>query len=167
MGSFDMVITVETDNASTLMTQVMENLSDARLATWLAGPVDQFLRARAQARFSGQGSSEVGGPWAPLRDATVAIRESKGFPGARPINERTGQLRDLLTSTPGRTTMSSGFTGYRLPGPDVVGDLADKLSTAQIGTDNPRTVPRPVLATDAVDLEFLLVSLLEHVLPGV
>jgi hypothetical protein len=41
-------------------------------------------------------SAGSGSPWAALRPATILDRERKGFPGSRPILERTGNYRSSL-----------------------------------------------------------------------
>jgi hypothetical protein len=46
-----------------------------------------------------------------------------------------------------------------MPGDTPTGELAEKVKTAQQGKDNPRTVPRPVLGMNEVDLAFVLEGL--------
>jgi len=129
------------------------------LAGWLSGTVVGILQARAHTRFDTEGDDAVGGPWEPLSPVTVKIRESIGFPGAHPINHRTGQLRNFVTGDQGVLTSSAGsvlLSWPREPG----GRMLKKLTTAQSGND--RAPARPVLGVDFADAELIAQSLRAH-----
>lgn len=129
------------------------------LATFLGTTVGPYLRERAEDRFAMEGD-DVTGPWAPLSDVTVAIREGTGFPGAHPINRRTGELEEWVTqgnyfAYPVGPDMAS----LRFPGSDPSPSVKRKLDTAQRGKTSPTTPPRPVLGVNEKDLLFVTAAL--------
>ena len=134
-----------------------------------AGPIDDFLEGEATealierltARFDDEGD-DASGKWAELRPATVAIRELAGFPGAHPINDRTGGMRRWLTSATGSTSSSGDGRALEWPNKGT-SKQEEKLATAQEGARVPPTVPRPVLALSSVDMALITEALVDHV----
>lgn len=128
-------------------------ISDASLEVWLSAEAGPYLAAQTQVRFANEGDPTVG-QWAQLAPATVGIRESKGFPGAHPINKRTGALEAYLIQAAGRIEPTA--TGVQLVTPEDSPDaeLSLKLATAQSGGTSKwgNPVPkRPVLGIGLED----------------
>jgi hypothetical protein len=107
-------------------------ISDASLEMFLLTAANPYVGRQISERFKNEGDSVVG-PWAQLAPATVAIRESKGYPGAHPINHRTGALEAYLTGAAGRVTPSAGGVELVTPETTADGDLGMKLAVAQSG----------------------------------
>lgn len=67
--------------------------------------VAQLLQLYAKQRFKGEGltggAGTSVGKWDPLRPYTMDDRERLGFPRERPINVRTGGLKDWITGAAG------------------------------------------------------------------
>lgn len=135
-------------------------LNPAALVLFLEGVVDPHLRERAAERFADEGDDVVG-QWSPLKPATVSIRESKGFGGAHPINVRTGEMYRYIVEEDGNALPTPYGASLTLPGRPATGELADKVTRAQQG-DN-RTVARPVIGMNEVDLAWVLVALSKHI----
>lgn len=103
---------------------------------------------------------EVVGRWAPLMPSTQEIRQHSNLPiGAEhPINRRTGDLYQYITQSPDAVT-NLGGQGAMLtyPGSQPISPaMSQKLSTAQKGRPNPRTVARPVLGVGMADLVYVI-----------
>jgi hypothetical protein len=127
----------------------------------LALEVTPYLQNRARARFEMEGD-DVSGPWAPLTDATVAIRESAGFPGDHPINVRTGEMERFITGS--RPTFAANPDAMMIfPGQDPVGKTYYKVQVAQKGTDVPPTPARPVIGIDEADLAYVLATIADEI----
>jgi len=126
------------------------------LQQFMQGDLADYLKNRAQNRFANEGDDAVGGGWAPLKASTEVRRASKGYPPSHPINVRSGDLRDYITTDSGN--VSGGLAEWVLtwPGPPPSSELHEKTQTAQIGKTFPSTVPRPVIGlgtTDVRDIE--------------
>lgn len=134
-------------------------LSPSGLTGFLLATVDPFIRARTASRFGSEGD-DVSGAWQPLEKATELIRAGAGFPPAHPINERTGRLRATLVGRPG-DAKPNGF-GANLTYPGPIGDASfwDKMETAQGGSTNPPTPPRPVIGLNENDMLFVTTELI-------
>ena len=137
-------------------------LSPVGLEAFLLSTVEPWLQERAQNRFDSEGDDVVG-TWAPLKPATVNMRQERGYGGAHPINRRTGDLEEYIVDSPARITELPSGAVLTTPGNKATGELADKVETAQIGRDYPNTVPRPVLGMNETDLAFVLGSLAKFV----
>lgn len=134
-------------------------LSPAGMATFLNLSIGPFLRERAKARFENEGDDAVG-MWAPLQPGTVAIRQAANLPGEHPINKRTGELENWVVGG-GWAAYPVGYGGsLQYPANSPSGRVADKAKTAQQGSANPLTVPRPVLAVSETDLIFTMTALM-------
>lgn len=129
------------------------------LLTFLGTTVAPYLRERAEERFAMEGD-DVTGPWAPLSDVTVAIREGTGFPGAHPINRRTGELEEWVTQgNYFAYPVAPNTAAMRFPGTQPSASVARKYQTAQRGKTSPTTPPRPVLGVNEKDLLFVTAAL--------
>ena len=132
-------------------------LNPIAMASFLGVTVDPYIRRRAEQRFQAEGD-DVTGPWLPLAQETIEIRENQGF-GAGPINSRTGELEEYITGTPGGvmpTTYSAVLTS---PGTPASGHLLSKVQTAQKGKKYPSTMPRPVMGVNEQDLAWVMTAL--------
>jgi len=140
------------------LTDLAVLLSPVGMTAFLGGQVGPYLARRAGERFQSEGD-DVTGPWAPLKPATVQIRESQGYPGDHPINRRTGELEEWV--------VQGGWDAYpqgigatlRFPGKTPQGELRSKVETAQKGKGYPSTVARPVLGINERDMLFVIAAL--------
>lgn len=138
-------------------------LSPAALAEFfLGGLVEPYLLSRIENRFDEEGDDVTGG-WAPLKEATQAIRASQGYGAAHPINKRTGEMYNHLMHGGNKTPMPFGAS-MEIPDREPYGDLYDKIVTAQMGKE--RTVPRPVLGMNITDLSVVLMELERYLVKG-
>lgn len=152
-GGVGVEVHVDSASVELLLTRLETALSPLGLGVYMEG-VDEYLRGRIRSRFASEGD-DVSGPWAALKEATVTMREEAGYPGDHPINRRTGEMYDYLTSGPARITLSSMGASYQLPsGGSALAQ--EKVAVAQRGSAGPPTVPRPVLGMNEKDLAVLL-----------
>lgn len=124
-------------------------LSPGSIAGFLKNFVVGYLQKQAVERFDLEGD-EASGKWVPLKESTIRIRAEKGFPGG-PINVRTGELREFVTSNPGSIGVDIGATlewPTGLPG----GDLMYKYRVAQTGTASGKVPARPVVGMSFKDM---------------
>lgn len=159
-------VVVDKSTVEFALAKIVANTSPIELASWLANEVDAFFMGRSRSRFTSEGDDASGG-WAPLALATINIRESMGFGGQHPINVRTGELRQFMLDG-GNTSPTGEGAVYIYPGTNPTGRVGQKFTTAQQGKawGGRYTPPRPVLAIDETDVEFVLVSLLRNMLGG-
>lgn len=128
----------------------------------LAGPIHQYLQSRARAMFQYEQGPE-GDAWAPLAPAThnwrrSAIKRGETAPDVgpeHPINRRTGDLEDAMTT--GGPSILAGASSLVLSFP---GDMAQagreaKFSQAQNGRGT--SPARPVIGLGADDLGQIMV----------
>ena len=155
-GFIDIQIVGDTVGVQAMLLHLEAKLYPPNLAYFLGVEVDPYLRNRAEARFQDEGDDVVG-KWEPLHPATINIRQQQGY-GSGPINRRTGELENYITSVGDVTPHPAGAT-LTLPGAPASGELAEKVQTAQIGKDYPATVPRPVLGMNETDLAAVLTML--------
>jgi hypothetical protein len=140
-------------------------LNPIALVGFLGGVVDPYLRGRAKARFASEGD-DVSGKWAPLGEATQAIREQMGYGAAHPINRREGDLEAYITQQDAAVHPNPLGATLSLPGRGGGPDMHDKMVAAQQGGTGPSGKPfpaRPVIGMNAQDLIFVLTALAEHV----
>jgi len=146
---------VDDSHLEALMVRLQSALSPIGMQALLRGPVKEHLQKRIAQRFASEGD-DMTGPWEPLKDATVALRESQGFPGDHPINFRTGEMYEYLTSGPEDFTGSTTVSVLTMPGDAGSTEVREKVRTAQQGLAYPNTVPRPVLGLDEEDAAVIL-----------
>jgi hypothetical protein len=159
-GVVDVSVVGDSTSAARMIEGLNQAFSPYHLGyDFLQDHVHDRLVERARQRFADEGD-EVVGAWPALADATVAIRQSKGFGGPHPINVRTGEMkRHILDSRPSIVPLPDGAV-MTTPGGEPGGDLGKKLQTAQSG-DN-RTPARPVIGVGVRDLEEILLQLAVH-----
>ena len=128
------------------------------LAMFLDQRVEPWLRERAERRFAGEGDDVVGA-WAPLKAYTQAVRQAAGYGPEHPINKRTGELERYITQGNNKQTFSNLEASLTMPGAAGTTKVQDKLKTAQGGKALPRTVARPVLGMNHIDMIEVLSTL--------
>lgn len=159
-SGIDVEITGDFKDTELMLSSLLEAVSPLTMTRFMMEQMTPYLEGRAATRFTSEGDDVVGS-WAPLKPATEAIRQSKGFPPSHPINKRTGQLEDFIlhggkdfeTTADAATMFMPGY------GTGVSSDLMDKLTTAQMGKSYPSTVARPVIGLDETDLAAALTML--------
>lgn len=132
-------------------------MSPQGATAFLSSTIGPYLAKRAKERFQGEGDDVVGA-WAPLKPATVLMRQQSGF-GAGPINRRTGELERYVVGDTGFSYPTGFGASMRWPGKAASGELKKKVETAQKGRKSPNTVARPVIGVNENDLLFLMASL--------
>lgn len=147
----DIQIVGQVQDVQAMLHRLDTSLNPTAIAAFLGAEVDPYIRERARQRFANEGDDVVG-QWAPLADATNAFRTAQGFPAAHPINKRTGELEAYIVSAPNQITISTFGTTLVSPRPTSNKWLQEKLRTAQMGKDRPRTPARPVLGLNEKDL---------------
>lgn len=153
------------NTASGMVARMQMALSAAGLYSFMSNQVDAYLRNQADRRFATEGDAAVGGTWHPLALATESWREWGGFPAQHPINQRTGELREFVTKTPGAVVAGAGTASITLPG-DTPSDqwLLQKFQTAQAGRGS--APARPVLGLDVTDGVAIGIALIENMFGG-
>lgn len=162
-GAGSVTFLVDSKEVDLMFDRAIMATSPLALAGFLRTYIDPFLRQRAGTRFQQEGD-DASGSWLPLMESTQEIRSNEGYAPSHPINVRTGELEDYIVNHAGSIVGTATGAVLTLPGDPASGELADKISTAQMGREDPYTVPRPVLALAAADLEYTLVSLGEFII---
>jgi hypothetical protein len=166
-------VRVDSFETQAMLSFAMVAVSGPSLAGFLDDKAANWLHEEIGLRFAYEGDRKSG-DWPRLQESTNQIREALGFPADTPINIRTGDLEEFVT-TAHDVTQGPMSASMDLPGdvPDPV--LAKKLRTAQQGAssgENPfpgtgPTPPRPVLAVDETDMVELLARLEAHIVTQV
>lgn len=160
------MVEIDATDVDRVVRQVEMSVSGPSLESWLRGDATDFFHNDIESRFYEEGDVKSGF-WAPLSEATINIRRELGF-GAEPINRRTDEMFDFLTSDY-PTHQGDVFASMDVPGKPNDPVTEQKLETAQRGrAGNPIpefgfTPPRPVLAVSEMDLAKLLESLQVHI----
>lgn len=144
---------------------LMDRRLQVDMGDWMRNDLHDHLVRRAANRFASEGD-DASGPWAPLTPGTEAIRTRRHFPPAHPINIRTHDLQRFILGAAGNV-IGAGTWQFQWPGDPPSGDLVDKMQTAQSGSVNPRTVPRPVVALGVQDYNEILDSLAAFIVDGI
>lgn len=117
-----------------------------------------------QEGFDFEGSPSLldnGEPWARLAWFTVQEREHLGFPGRNPINVRTGEMMEDLTTDPDVRMSGAGEYSASIPG--KTGPTTEiKIATAQLGDELNKVPKRPVLPTLNDAEQFVLLTTAER-----
>lgn len=145
-----------------MLTATLEAVDPAHMLLFMGGMVTPYIEARIASRFSNEGD-DVSGKWAPLKETTQHIRETEGYGPDHPINVRSGAMKEWLLSNPPDLTTNGLEAIMAFPGGNPSQSVENKLETAQRGSSNPETVPRPVLGLNSADAAFVLMALSEWV----
>jgi hypothetical protein len=151
------------------MLEVLDTaLNPLAISEFLGATVAPYLQTRAKARFANEGDDVVGG-WVPLSEATQQFRERGREEGlwsvgdAHPINVRTHELENYITSGLGDTVPTPSGATLVYPRPTSRKTIRDKMKTAQSGKSDPNTPARPVIGLNESDMTFVLLSLASHI----
>jgi hypothetical protein len=162
-GMVDVEIEVDSSEVTALLSRLNTALDPVAMGAWLGVKIGPYIRQRAAARFAGEGDDVVGA-WAPLEESTWAFREKQHFPPRHPINKRTGELEDYILNGGEDIRVSTLTATLIMPGdPPGNKEFLDKVKTAQMGRDYPKTVKRPVMGMNENDLLFVLEALSLHI----
>jgi hypothetical protein len=163
VGFIDIDIVGGRRSVEAMLDHLDSALSEIGMQIFMNGRVAPALRERAAARFRNEGDDAVG-RWQALSEPTQEWRAGYGFPPSHPINRRTGELEDYVTSAPSRVVATRGFALLTWPAsPPSNPYTAKKLRTAQTGADHPSTPKRPVLGLGETDLLHVLSQLAFHI----
>jgi len=125
--AYDVTFEVEgADEALQKLLIMQMRLGPVQMPHFMRTMVGEYLQARVDQRFEGEGDDVVG-LWFQLRNSTRAIRSRQGFGAAHPINRRTGKLHDWV-----RTYKVNNST-LTMPGTPGDAQLKSKLKVAQVG----------------------------------
>lgn len=149
--------------AQAMLTRLEQKMLPPSMIAFMQSTVVPYIHQRTAARFAGEGDDVVG-KWSPLKVETETIRLKHGYPGAHPINVRTGQMRNAVTGSFGDVISAGGVTDLEFPNTvNIAGQLARKIMTAQMGSSFPPTPARPILGfneNDSIALTALLAGYL-------
>lgn len=138
-------------------------LNPANVGEWLATSFAPYLKARASARFTGEGDDVVG-TWPELAAATITERQSLGY-GAGPIQIRTGDLEAYIVDNTPDISITQISTKMVYPNPRDASEnsiLAYKVGSAQKGNKRTGAPARPVLGINHIDLEYFITTFGMH-----
>jgi hypothetical protein len=151
----------DASDAARMIGGMQEHLGIASIMQFLEFDVESILHTRAKERFADEGDDAVGA-WAPLASRTVDIRDyQKGvgdskFGGPSPINRRTDEMYDWVTSVESNVYPSDGGAMMQYPGelPGEGSSLYEKYLVAQNGRSaGTSSAPaRPVVGIGPTDL---------------
>lgn len=138
-------------------------ISPVALESFLKNDVLEYFQEDIMERFLNEGDEKVG-DWAPLAEATHAIREAQGFT-PDDINIRSSEMLDFVGGESRSRRLAQGAF-IQVPGPSS-GKMAKKIETAQVGSLNKQgfspTPARPILAADEVDLMAIMMMLHNYI----
>lgn len=142
----DVDIVINDEKINSKLNRLEYLFSGPMIAALLDQGVVQLLQADAMRRFRTQGASD-GAEWAPLRDSTLDIRASDGYPYPMfPINVRTGELSDYVLHGLGDTAVIGDYAQLTWPDPlPDSGNLKHAYRQAQRGNQAKNSPPRPVV----------------------
>lgn len=143
-------MTMNAAHARAMLAAMHMRMQPPAMLAFMHAGISPYVRGRIGRRFNSEGD-DVTGRWHPLAAETQIIRQRHGYPGAHPINVRTGQMRQHLVASPGNAVSAGGISQFTYPGTAPGGDLMNKLMTAQAGRQSPATLPRPVLGFNMND----------------
>lgn len=154
-----MIIDIVTEDVEKDLNALIMLMSPAGATAFLGTQVGPYLRRRAGERFEHEGDDVVG-KWAPLRPATVVMREASNYPvaGDHPINHLSGELENWVVDGGWNAYPDTFGASMTYPGTRPSGLLAKKVKTAQSGDRASNTVARPVLGVNEADMLWMLTA---------
>jgi hypothetical protein len=153
----DVNVIVDSREVEKALADLATLFSNEGLTAFMGTIVAPYLAKRAKERFASEGDDVVG-KWFPLTPYTKNLRREQGF-GEGPINRRTGELENWVTSGTFFPYPAGGGVTMRYPRDKPTGELRKKVQTAQGGKVKPRTPPRPVVGVNEIDLGFVTSAL--------
>lgn len=161
--SFYIHFDVDQTMAGAFIAELNRRVQPASLAAFTQATVGPFIRRRIQQRFQGEGD-DVTGKWHPLTVATQMIRATKGYAPDHPINRRSNLMMNHLVGDPGQTRVMGPIIEFTHPRPTGDGLMNQKIETAQMGRNRPRTPPRPVMGLNENDMLFVTSELAAYLI---
>lgn len=156
------VVTLQ-DGATPALAVLDQKISPSGLEAFLMSQADPWIRLRTHQRFENEGDDATG-KWAPLKSATINIRQGLGYGGAHPINVRTGTMEEFLTTHRSVVWEESDGATLQYPGTVPGGELGEKIKRAQAG--DARTKARPVIGMSPTDTAAIMTRLERYILAG-
>lgn len=157
-SNFSVRVKVDSVEARRALERGEEAVSSTFFIAFLRTKVVNYLKMRVESRFRAEGD-DASGKWLPLQASTVKIRQSEGFPGAHPINVRTGDMQRVTHDSNGEI-FDEGYSSTLVwPGEIDSGAIADKYRVAQAGgrqEGRRDTPPRPIVALGERDVRDIL-----------
>jgi hypothetical protein len=145
-----LMIVVDATSVEAMFRAAHVTLETVSIAAWLRGPMLEFIQERAEERFLMEGNDD--GPWKELKQATLDIRMSLGFPPG-PINYRTGELERFITGQGSNISPAGDAVVMTYPSFTPTGEMGEKVATAQ-GFEAPKIPARQVLGLGELDVAF-------------
>src|SRR3954453_12601525 len=110
-------ITIEDRKLMKIIDDLIILFGGPGMEAWLAADIGPYLAKRAGERFAQEGDDVVGA-WAPLKPATVAIRQFSNYPvsGEHPINRRSGELENWVVQGGWRAYPTNYGAAMQYPG---------------------------------------------------
>lgn len=167
-GYIDVDVLGDSTAVNAMLNRLQVQLSAPSLMLFLAGVVQPWLRERTEERFKDEGDADMG-KWAPLQADTQRVRSGLDLPIGpdHPINRRTGELQAFITGSQAKVVGATMGASMTWPGTVTTKrGIKTKLSTAQKGRANPKTIARPILNVTEADLAYTLTMLAFHVKGG-
>lgn len=165
----------DTAQVNAELARLMMRLRQSSLRIFMQDKVRPFINQRTRDRFRTEGD-DASGKWEQLQLTTGRIRMFKGYPPLHPINVRSGQLRNFVTTSSRVSNVGRYGASLTFPGALPRGELRNKLEIAQVGGrgkqsrhhagPNRAAPARPVLALGFVDQQFVGYSLLDWIKVG-
>jgi hypothetical protein len=160
MPYYEVDLKADFGDVEMMFASAMHALESRNIVNFLQEEALPWFRQRVEKRFGSEGD-DASGSWLPLAESTQKIREEGPWSVGpeHPINVRTYDLLNFLRRgavdySIGKTTATMYF-----PGKPSSEELLDKLSTAQLGRESPRTPKRPVVAANERDLRAVMTRL--------
>lgn len=153
-------------SARKLITLAEQRVSVSALAGHMAGVIQPYLSRRARARFKMGGDDASGGAWTPLSESTKRVRKSLGYGAEKPINIRTGHMRDTIVGAKPDVVSTDTVTTLAFPGNGIMG-RPDMFHRGQQTIGNRSGPAREVVAVDKTDIAQVLSYMSKFIVGGI
>lgn len=138
-------------NAEALIAKAALWLDDGHLSDFTQDQFQEIMRDVSRSNLATE--SDKAGPWQPLSNATIFLRQMAGFPGEHPINERTGQMKNFLLNAKARGGPTGG--GAEFEWPDGASGVLYMKLLRSIGWDK-RAPARLVIEADQEEMDLFI-----------
>ncbi len=171
MADTRMSIVMDASGTEQVVEMIIDRVSGQSLYRYLEGPVHGFFKSQISMNFAGEGSP-AGGRWMSLSSATQDIRSQLGYDPSHPVNQRTGDLFEVLTK---EADFNFGGDNAEMSLPGKAGQafpVREKIKTAQMGRsaeENPipefgGTPARPIFGITTFGAERILAGLSDWIM---